>query len=36
MSIQQINRTLGNIQNSLSKLTQPQKEENNVKEEITN
>jgi len=39
MSIQQINRTLGNIQNSLNKLLQPPKEEKvkeETKEEITN
>ena len=38
MSIQQINRTLGNIQNSLNKLLQPPKEEvkEQVKEEVTN
>jgi len=41
MSIQQINRTLGNIQNSLNQILNPKKEEpiikeeTNVKEEIT-
>ena len=38
MSIQQINRTLGNIQNSLNKLLKPPKEDSieEVKEEVTN